>query len=839
MNTTVSFNYIFPLENGLHARPASFIETKVKNYKDCITITNLKNNKVADTRSVLSMIASDIALNDELVFEVCGDNADSTSEHFRHFLDTEFIHCDQAIEAVGQHQKKPLPYMLQNVELNSLNGLPVSAGTAEGKAMILGKARLTLDPVTVEKGNTQEERRRFNQARENAIIKMEQQVTSAKHEEGEIIQSHLSLLNDEKLIHSILNKIEAGDSILSAILESQNHYEEVLNNTSSEYLRERVLDIQDVCTKLIEAVYGENSFEKNDHQLNDQAICIAETLTPSQFLAMDRRLLKGLVLEAGGTTSHTVILARSYGIPVIVGAEHACDFVNADESVILDANLGMLIKQPSKTVCRYYELEQVRQARLLKRREKYIHKKSTTLDGHHLEVAANIASAEEAEAAFSQGAESIGLFRTEMLYMDRSEPPCEEEQFEIYKKALVAANNKPVIIRTMDIGGDKPVDYFNIGKEDNPFLGYRAIRLYSDYLPLFETQLRAMLRASIYGRCKIMVPMVATLSEARWLRETFNHVVSTLSAEGVAINANVELGIMMEVPSSAFIIDQLVKYVDFFSIGSNDLTQYLLAADRGNRKVEYLYDSLNPAFLRLLKHIVDAAHQSGVWVGMCGEFAGKPEHLPLLLGLGLDEISLSAPNILEVKETISLLTAENSKEILTQALNKETSEDVATLLQQSLQERKSMAVLAEHSIIVDADCHTKAEVIKTLVDNLHVNGRVSDLDATEAAIWNREAISPTMLGFGIAIPHCKSDAVAASSISIMKLAQPILWNEGDTVKTDTVFMLTVRENEAGNTHMKIFAQLARRIMRETFRNSLAACRDKQELLTFISNELDL
>ncbi|WP_062263140.1 phosphoenolpyruvate--protein phosphotransferase [Endozoicomonas arenosclerae] len=839
MNSSASFNYTFPLPNGLHARPASFIEEAVKSYSDSITITNLRNNKEADARSVLSMIASDIALDDPILVKVTGEKAESTLNEFKIFLETEFLTCDEPLAVVENKQQKPLPHMLRSEELQSLRGVSVSPGIARGVPLVLGEPRLTLNPETQDKAEVTEELARFDEARQHLKAQLEHQAETSAGEEKAILKAHLSLLCDEKLVSSISEGITGGLSILSAILKTQEHFTQVLESSSSEYLQERALDIRDLCSKLIVETYGEDSFEKTDCQLMADTVCIASSLAPSQFLSLDRSFLKGLVLEAGGTTSHTVILARSFGIPVMVGVEGARSLAAGGNQVIMDANLGLLVSNPSENVGRFYDLEQSKQERLSQRREKYIDQTAVTLDGHRIEVAANIASAEEAEAAFAQGAEGVGLFRTEMLYMDRTEPPCEEEQFEIYRKALTSANGKPVIIRTMDIGGDKPVDYFNIGNEENPFLGYRAVRLYPEYLNLFHTQLRAILRASQYGQCKIMVPMVATLAEAKWLREVFNSVVEALKVEGVEHNPDVQLGIMLEVPSCAFIIDQLVRYVDFFSIGSNDLTQYLLAADRGNSKVEHLYDSLNPAFLRLLKHVVSEAHKAGAWVGMCGEFAGSPEHLPVLLGLGLDEVSLSAPRILELKEAISQLTLEDSKQILEQALQLETSEEVAELLKGASQKKEAMPILAEHSIIMNADCRSKAEVIKTLVDNLDVNGRASDVFGAEEAIWDREAISPTMLGFGIAIPHCKSDSIAVNSISIMKLAEPILWNEGDQVMTDTVFMLTVRASEAGSVHMQIFAQLARRIMRGAFRDSLAACTSEQELLEFISSELEL
>ncbi|MFK0570479.1 phosphoenolpyruvate--protein phosphotransferase [Endozoicomonas sp.] len=844
MNNITTFEFRFPLPNGLHARPANAIMEVVKPLGCHVRITNLRNQKMADASSVLSMIACDISLNDQCLISIEGQSeaeaVKSAQQQLKQFLEGRFLSCDDALPELKATQQQPLPYMLRQEKMDSWRGTAVSAGVATGKVIHLGEPVLTLSVDSVQQGSVGEERQRFDSARQHLLAIMEHQAESSTGEEQAIVKAHLSLLCDQELNNNLQSQLLEGQSILAAILTTQDYYANLIAESSNTYLQERVLDIRDVCSRLIVEVYGTESFQTSDQSLTEDSICIADHLAPSQFLALDRSLLKGLVLESGGSTSHTVILARSFGIPVLVGIEQARNHIAAGEIAILDAGNSLLVARPSDSIHRYYQLEQQKLDRLSANRQQYLKVNACTVDGQSIEVAANIASAEEAEIAFANGAESIGLFRTEMLYMDRNQPPSEEEQLAIYRQALEHAGDRPVIIRTMDIGGDKPVDYFNIGAEENPFLGYRAVRIYPEYLDYFKAQLSAILRAAVYGNCKIMVPMVATVAEAKWLRETYNEVIATLTEQQVAHKSDVPLGMMLEVPSCAFIIDQLVRYVDFFSIGSNDLTQYFLAADRGNANVEYLYDSLNPAFLRQLKHIVDEVHKVGSWVGMCGEFAGDPTHMPLLIGLQLDEISLGAPRIPEVKEAIHGLSAESCKALLAEALDLETAEEVRTLLKKNRQETSGqLPILTSETILVNADCRTKAEVIKTLIDNLQVNGRLMDSQGAETAIWEREGISPTMLGFGIAIPHCKSDTIAANTISIMKLKEPVLWNEGDEMLTDTVFMLTVRASDAGNTHMKIFAQLARRIMRDEFRASLAACVDQQELMAYISQELEL
>ena len=842
MKNKITFAYRFPLANGLHARPANAIMEYIKPLGCQVLITNLRNEKTASTSSVLSMISCDIALNDSCLISIEGESAqlELAEQQLQQFLNGDFHNCDDALPELPTADHKPLPYMLQQEPMECLRGMSVSPGVGTGKAMHLGEPVLALSVADVAHGSSEEESLRFAQVREQLLTSMEQEAQQSGGEQQAIAQAHLALLKDPELVNHLSQGLQAGLSLLGAILATQQYYEQLIAGASNPYLRERVLDIRDICCRLIVTAYGPESFRAMDQNLTEDTICIASHLAPSQFLALDRAYLKGLVLESGGATSHTVILARSFGIPVLVGVEQARQHIPADETCILDADNSLLIALPSPAVRRYYQLEQHKLARLSARRQRYLHDKAQTTDGQLIEVAANVASAEEAVSAFANGAEGIGLFRTEMLYMDRAAAPDEAEQLAIYRQALESAGDRPVIIRTMDIGGDKPVDYFRIAAEENPFLGYRAVRIYPEYLAHFKTQLRAIFRVAVYGQCKIMVPMVATVAEARWLRETCNQVIAELTAQQIAHNPNVPLGMMLEVPSCAFIIDQLVRYVDFFSIGSNDLTQYFLAADRGNDQVEYLYDSLNPSFLRLLKHIVDEVHKAGSWVGMCGEFAGDPAHMPLLVGLQLDEISLGAPRIPQVKEAISTLNAEDCKKLLTAAMAEETADDVRTLLARHRQASAiDLPILTPETILVNADCRNKAEVIKTLIDNLLVSGRLLDEHGAEKAIWEREGISPTMLGFGIAIPHCKSDSIAANTISIMKLKEPVLWNEGDEMLTDTIFMLTVRASDAGNTHMKIFAQLARRIMRDEFRSTLATCRDQQELMAHISQELEL
>ncbi len=404
-----------------------------------------------------------------------------------------------------------------------------------------------------------------------------------------------------------------------------------------------------------------------------------------------------------------------------------------------------------------------------------------TADDHRLEVAANVSSSEELGPAFEQGAEGIGLFRTEMLFVGRDNAPAEDEQFDIYTSAVRAAGGRPVIIRTFDLGGDKTVPYLDLPQESNPFLGYRGVRIYPARPELLRTQLRAILRASAAGRVQIMVPMVLSLAEALWFKAQVAEVQSDLKSRGIAFDAAVPIGIMIEVPVVGFIIGSLCREVDFFSIGTNDLSQYFLAADRDSDKVAHLACVRHPGFLLFLKQIVDHVHQAGKWVGMCGEMAGDIHQLPLLLGLGLDEISVAASEIPALKERVSRLSMSDCVQLLSRAMACRQTEDVDALLVREQPPEPTLPLLDEELVLLHSESATKEEAIADIIDTLYIAGRthIDDRQQVEASAWAREAVYSTGLGYGFAIPHCKTDAVAADSIGILKLDHPIEWTALD------------------------------------------------------------
>jgi fructose-specific phosphotransferase system IIA component len=462
--------------------------------------------------------------------------------------------------------------------------------------------------------------------------------------------------------------------------------------------------------------------------------------------------------------------------------------------------------------------------------------RATTQDGHPIEIGANIATSDEAAAIIAAGADGIGLFRTEMLFLDRTSAPLENEQLETYQLVLEAIRGLPVIIRTLDIGGDKPLNYLHLPAEENPFLGYRALRIYPEFELLFRTQVRALIRASATGPLKLLLPMIATVDEARWIKAIILEEQTKCTAENVPFDPFMPVGAMIEVPSAAFAMDALCHEFDFFSIGSNDLLQYFMAADRSNARLAGLYNPLQPSFLRLLKLIVDAAHKNKKWIGVCGEVGGQIRLLPLLAGLGLDELSMAAPVIADIKAGLSVLRMTDCRQLLDTALGCATADEVAALLER-FAEQHSAPLIDPELIILNSNATTKEEVIKQAVDRLFILGRIESSRIVEDSIGQREKSYSTGFGHGFAIPHCKSDAVRFNSLVMIKLRVPVPWNSLDNQPVSTVILFAVRETNSATEHMKVFAKLARQVMNSSFRARLEVENNTTSLCTFLNETL--
>jgi len=566
-----------------------------------------------------------------------------------------------------------------------IKGIAASSGISIGKAFRLVEPVLSFEEKTVE--NPDAEIERFRQAVEKAknelnILKSQTEKRLGK-EQGAIFEAHLLVLSDPEFVGAVEEKIKSERKNAEAVLdETAKGFIHILEKLDNEYMRERTADIRDVTKRLM--AYLLDVSVPNPGLISEEVIIVAKDLTPSDTAQLDRKFVKGFTTDIGGRTSHSAIMARSLEIPAVVGTKTATETIQDGDLLILDGLSGEVYVNPTEELLAAYKEKQKQYEKQLAEWRKLVDEPTVSSDGHRVELAANIGSPKDVKAALANGAEGVGLFRTEFLYMDKTELPSEEEQFEAYKAVLEGMKDKPVIIRTLDIGGDKELPYLSLPKELNPFLGFRAIRLCLDRTDIFRTQLRALLRASTYGKLRIMFPMVATLDEFRKAKAIFLEEKEKLQAEGVPVSDSIQLGIMVEIPSTAVLADLFAKEVDFFSIGTNDLIQYTMAADRMNERVSYLYQPYHPSILRLVKRVIDAAHNEGKWAGMCGEMAGDEKAIPLLVGLGLDEFSMSATSILKARALIKKLSKADMEQLAEKALNAATTDEVLQLVREAL-----------------------------------------------------------------------------------------------------------------------------------------------------------
>lgn len=498
-------------------------------------------------------------------------------------------------------------------------------------------------------------------------------------EELAIFDAHLMVSQDPELVGQIEELIKS-ENVNADFATNQvaSMFIGMFESMEDDYFRERAADIKDVTYRIQTHILG--LVIPDLTAISEEVVIVAEDLTPSDTAQLNRKYVKGFATEIGGRTSHSAIMARSLEIPAVVGAGALLDKVNHGDDIILDAIDGVIILNPTEEQKAEYALKAQAYADHKAKLQELKDAESVTLDGHHVELAGNIGTPKDVEGVLNYGGEGVGLYRTEFLYMDASELPNEDDQYEAYKTVLESMGTRRVVVRTLDIGGDKELSYLKFPHEMNPFLGYRAIRLCLDRTDIFRVQLRALLRASVHGKLAIMFPMIATIQEFRAAKALVEEEKKNLSKEGIAFSDTIELGMMVEIPAAAMLADQFAKEADFFSIGTNDLIQYSMAADRMNEKVSYLYQPYNPSILRLVKMTIDGAHKEGKWCGMCGEMAGDETAIPLLLGLGLDEFSMSASSVLEARRIIRSLNYSDMKELADKALNMSTTEEVLELL---------------------------------------------------------------------------------------------------------------------------------------------------------------
>ncbi|MBP3961485.1 phosphoenolpyruvate--protein phosphotransferase [Paenibacillus lignilyticus] len=576
-----------------------------------------------------------------------------------------------------------------------LKGIAASEGLAIGRAVVMHEEAGPQGIAFIEVGQEEAELKRFAAAVARAADELEllrsRMASDGREQEAEIFEAHLMLLEDEELIGQAQESVRTERyTAESAMSDAAEKVATLLASLDDAYLKERAADIRDVSRRVLRALRGGSGAETagiaSGQNGAEKSILVAHDLTPSDTAQLDPASVAGFVTAIGGRTSHSAIIARSVGIPAIVGAGTALDEVKDGQLVIVDGKAGVVLVEPTDSELAQFSELQVEQAARRERLKAFLGLPTVSADGHRAELVANIGSVQDAQQARQQGAEGIGLFRTEFLYMGRPDLPTEEEQFAAYRAvAEVFGGEAPIVIRTMDIGGDKQLPSLQLEQEDNPFLGYRAIRISLDRPDLFKTQLRAILRASAYGNLKVMFPMIATLDEWRRAKGQLETCKQELAAEGVAYNERIEAGIMIEIPAAALLADRFALEVDFFSIGTNDLVQYTMAADRMNPKLGYLSDPLHPAVLRLIEMVIRAAHREKKWVGMCGEMAGQPVALPILLGMGLDEFSMSASAVLPARELISTLNRGQLADLADKVLELEDANAVREYVEQHVQ----------------------------------------------------------------------------------------------------------------------------------------------------------
>lgn len=563
--------------------------------------------------------------------------------------------------------------------MKTIIGTPISPGIAMGKVYIKKEAVKT---INLEKDkNKDAEKRRFHEARSKAIILVEdiyhQMLISKGEKEASIFMAHKEMLDDCEFINNVEMVIDdLGCNAEWAVKTVQDMFVDLFQNMDDDYMKERAMDIKDISHRMIRLLQG---VENNSFHMTEPVILICNDLTPSDTAQMNPELVLGIISETGGSTSHAAIIARMLGIPFIV-CPKITSMVTDRQTIAFDGKEGSIELEVSETVFSNYNKKQ----EILKNKKLKLEKlrgtKSITTDGFEIQLVGNIGTPKDIEQVIKQDGRGIGLFRTEFLYMNREDFPTEEAQFQAYKETAEKMDQNPVIIRTLDIGGDKELDYLQIPKEDNPFLGYRAIRLCLNRVTLWKVQLRALLRASAFGNIHIMFPMIVSLDELLQAKQILEEVKTDLRSEGIDFKENIPVGMMMETPAAAVMADVFAKEVDFFSIGTNDLIQYTMAVDRMNTQVAHLYSQYDPAVLRLIKRITESAHENDIWVGICGEAAADEKLLPLWVGFGIDELSMSPGSILQTKGSIQELSKAACETVVNQILELRTAREIEEFL---------------------------------------------------------------------------------------------------------------------------------------------------------------
>ncbi|MCB9852097.1 MAG: phosphoenolpyruvate--protein phosphotransferase [Phycisphaerales bacterium] len=827
-----------PLPNGLHARPAAMLSAVARKFASSITLVNEESGKQANAKSPLSSITLDLRHDDAYRVLIEGDDEADAHQSLSQFLTVEFSLCDSPLPDVDTDRAAmPLSPMLAACGADFFRGLPVVGGVGEGRLVDLHREVTLPASVQNEVINPDRECLRAVTAIERVVGRFEARILTAGSLERDVIEAQRSILEDDRFRTQIEDAIRRDHcNVGRAVQIAGMELGEMLRATGNPLLGARADDIDDICRHLLIELYGEKVVSALP-EFEEDSIIVAETLLASELLALDLKRLKGLVLGNTSSTAHVVIVARSRGIPTLVGVETARLRGLIGSHVIADGESGVVAAGDVRGCGHYYELERSR----IKDRMRFEAERSASAGGNgrigRVLLMANASSIEDIERATAAGAGGIGLLRTELLFGGWQTAPTEDEQYEDYRRCIDAAGGKSVTIRLFDCGGDKPLAFMPVSPETNPFLGWRGVRMYDAYADVIDAQIRAILRARAHGDVRILVPMVASVEEIAGVRSRVARLAEALQANGESIDRDIPIGVMLEVPAAVWIIDQLARHSDFFSVGTNDLAQYFSAADRENPRVSGIADVFAPAFLRVLRQIAIVARRANRPFAMCGEMAGNALAAPLLLAMGFEELSMAVESLGRVRSRLAGLDETKCAELLEGVVAAESADEIRTHVARFDGSAKVRSLLEPSLVICDIACDSRAEAIKRLVDRLYVTGRTETPRELEQAVWIRERTTPTGLGFGFAVPHCKSDYVIANSIVVARLKKAINWDGEDDVPTRFVFLLAVRESAAASEYMDVLKTLAVRIMDDEFRASVASAAGADGLYKVISTSL--